>query len=451
LNGGVETQVEEVAENTVRLTVQVPSADVHHAVEHAASDLAGAAKIPGFRKGKVPMPVLVQRIGKERIFQEAIDSHIGGWFWNAATRQRLRPVEQPQYDFELPSSDDEDWKFSATVAVQEKPKLADWKTLEVPYREPEAPAELVEQELHVLQETVAELSPVDGRPVQPGDAAVVDLVVADGGERREDYVIEVGRGTVVEEIESGLVGLTAGDSKSIEFELADGNTQSLDIAVKEIYERVLPPLDDDLARAATEFETLDDLREDIESRLRDQIAAELDAAFRAGAVDMLAQASGVEARGPIVEARARELLNGLISQVERRGIDFDTYLAMTGTNANELVAHLYSEAARSVARELVLEALADELGITVSDETVEALVREQAEAAGEDAEALLDALRAGGRFEQLRDDLRLRDAADRLAQEVQRVEPEVAAAREAIWTPDKEKPETEKKLWTPGS
>jgi trigger factor len=450
LNAGVETQVEEVAENTVRLTVQVPSADVHHAVEHAASDLAGAVKIPGFRKGKVPMPVLYQRIGKERIYQEAIDSHIGGWFWNAATRQRLRPVEQPQYDFELPSTDDQDWEFSATVAVQEKPKLADWKTLEVPYREPEAPPELVEQELHVLQETVADLSPVDGRSVQQGDAAVVDLV-ADGGERREDYVIEVGRGTVVDEIEAGLVGLSAGDSKSIEFELADGGTQTLDIAVKEIYERVLPPLDDELARAATEFDTLDELREDIESRLRDQIAAELDAAFRAAAVDMLAQASGVDARGPIVEARARELLNGLIAQVERRGIDFDTYLAMTGTNPNELVARLYGEAARSVSRELVLEALADDLGITVQDDTVEALVREQAEAAGEDAEALLDALRAGGRFEQLRDDLRLREAADRLAAEVQRVEPEVAAAREAIWTPDKEKTETEKKLWTPGS
>ncbi len=450
MNGGVKTDVEEVAENTVRLTVQVPSADVHHAVEHAASDLAGAAKIPGFRKGKVPMPVLVQRLGKERILQEAIDSHIGGWFWNAAARQRLRPVAQPQYDFELPSSEDEDWEFQATVAVQEKPKLADWKTLEVPYREPEPPAELVEQELHVLQETVAELAPVDGRAVQAGDAAIVDLV-ADGGDRREDYVIELGRGTVVDEVEAGLVGLSTGDSKSIEFELADGNTQTLTVTLKEIYERVLPPLDDDLARAATEFDTLAELREDIESRLRDQIAAELDSAFRAEAVDSLAQASGVDARGPIVEARARELLTGLISQVERRGIDFDTYLAMTGTNANDLVARLYGEASRSVARELVLEALADDLGISVADETVEALVREQAEAAGEDADALLDALRAGGRFEQLRDDLRLREAADRLAQEVQRVEPEVAAAREAIWTPDKEKPETEKKLWTPGS
>ena len=102
LNGRVQAQVEELPENRVRLTVQVPSHDVHHAVEHAASDLAQTAKIPGFRKGKVPRQVLVQKVGRERLMAEAIESHIGGWFWNAAARTRVRPVAQPEYDFELP-------------------------------------------------------------------------------------------------------------------------------------------------------------------------------------------------------------------------------------------------------------------------------------------------------------------------------------------------------------
>src|SRR6201990_1805256 len=96
----VQTQVEELAENRVRLTVQVPSHDVHHAVEHAASDLAASVKIPRFRKGKAPRQVLIQRVGRERLMAEAIDSHITGWFWNAAARSRLRPVAQPEYDFE---------------------------------------------------------------------------------------------------------------------------------------------------------------------------------------------------------------------------------------------------------------------------------------------------------------------------------------------------------------
>src|SRR5262249_1000293 len=116
LNGAMET-VEEVAPNRVRLTVDVPQRDVHHAVEHAANDLAASVKIPGFRKGKVPMPVLVQRVGKERLYQEAVESHISGWFWNAAARARVRPVATPEYQFDLPTSDREDWSFAATVDV----------------------------------------------------------------------------------------------------------------------------------------------------------------------------------------------------------------------------------------------------------------------------------------------------------------------------------------------
>ena len=177
------TQVEELPDNKVRLTVDVPGADVHHAVEHAASDLASSVKIPGFRKGKVPTPVLLSRIGKERLFSEAIESHISGWFWNAAARERIRPVEQPELDYELPASEDEDWRFTATVSVLPKPEVADWSKVQVPYEEPEVPEDLVEHELNVLRSTVAELTPVEGRPAEPGDTVVIDLVGDDGGQR----------------------------------------------------------------------------------------------------------------------------------------------------------------------------------------------------------------------------------------------------------------------------
>src|SRR6266568_4442720 len=285
----VESQVEELPENRVRMTLQVTSHDVHHAVEHAADDLSQSIKVPGFRKGKVPRQVLLQRVGQERLMTEAVESHIGGWFWNAAARERLRPVEQPEYDFRLPSSDREDWEFTATVSVQEKPEVGDWTQLEVPYREPEVPEELVEQELSILRETVAELAPVDGRPAREGDTVVIDLATS-GGDSRQDYVVELGRGAVLEEIEQGIVGLEPGASKEIEVELDDDSRQTVTVMLKEIKEKVLPPVDDDLAKAATEFETLADLRADIESRLRGQIEVELDAAFRAAVADKLVEA-----------------------------------------------------------------------------------------------------------------------------------------------------------------
>jgi trigger factor len=450
LNDRVQTEVEELPENRVRLTVQVPSHDVHHAVEHAASDLARTAKIPGFRKGKVPRRVLVQRVGRERLMAEAVDSHIGGWFWNAAAQSRVRPVEQPEYDFELPASEEEDWQFTATVTVQAKPELGDWTTLEVGAYEPEVPAEIVDQELEAVRATVAELVPVEGRPVAADDTVIADLVSPNGDTRR-DYVVELGRGAVVEEIEQGLTGMNAGETKEIEFELADGTKQTVSIVVKEIKEKVLPPLDDELARAASEFETLQDLRADIEQRLLDQISEEVDAQFRSDVADALVQASKVDASGPLVESRTRELLRGLARQVEARGVPLDTYLTMTGQSPDQLLEQLRGEATRSVARELVLDAAADKLGISVPDEEVEALVREQAEMLGEDPDEQITHLRESGRFETLRDDFRLRDALDRVASEVTRIPKELAAARESIWMPDKEKQPAETKLWTPGS
>jgi trigger factor len=443
----VQTQVEELPENRVRLTVQVPSHDVHHAVEHAAEDLSQSVKVPGFRKGKVPRQVLLQRVGRERLMTEAVESHIGGWFWNAAARTRLRPVAQPEYDFELPDSADEDWKFTATVAVQAKPELPEWTQLEVGVADVEVPEELVQAELDALRATVAELVPVEGRPVAPDDTVILDLVAAD--ETRRDYVVELGRGAVVEEIERSLVGMTAGETKEISFELADGSTQSVTATVKEIKEKMLPPLDDDLARAASEFETLAELRADIESRLREQIEDEVETRFRADVADVLVGASKFEAAGPLVETRTRELLNGFARQVESRGVQLETFLAMTGQQPEELVARLRDEAQRSVGRELVLDAVADQLELEIPDAQVEELVGEEAEALGDDPDQMLAALRESGRFETLRDDLRLREALDRVTAEVKRIPLAQAEAREAIWTPDKENPPTDTKLWTP--
>jgi trigger factor len=441
----VQPLVEELPDSRVRLTVEVPQADVEHAVEHAASDLAESTKVPGFRKGKVPMQVLLARIGKERLFAEAVESHIGGWFLNAAARGRIRPVEQPEYDYELPASRDEDWRFTATVAVAPKPELPDWKELEVPVPEGEVPDELVEQELDALRASVAELAPVEGRPAQLEDTVVVDLVNANG-ETQHDYVVEVGDPRLVAEMNEALVGTPAGETRTAEW---DGGR--VEITVKEIKERVLPPVDDDLARAASEFETLAELKADIESRLEAALDEEIEGAVRAAAADALVEAAKVDVAGPLVEQRTRELYNGLVRSLARRGVSIDTYVALSGLTPEQLVERLRAEAEQSVARELVLEAAADRLEIEVSDEEVEALVREQAAEAGDEPDGVIEAMRHSGAFEQLRDDLRLRAALDQVAADVKRIPSELADARERLWTPEKEKPETPTKLWTPGS
>jgi trigger factor len=446
----VEAQVEELADNRVRLTVDVPRAQMEHAVEHAATDLAESVKIPGFRQGKVPMPVLLARVGRERLHSEAVESHIGSWFMTAAARSRIRPVEQPEYEYELPEDPEQDWRFTATVSVQPKPEPADWTQLEVPAPESEVPEDLVEHELNVLRSSVAELTPVDDRPAQPGDTVVLDLVV-EGQEPQRDYVVELGAGRLVPELEEAIVGVPPGETREVEFQRSAEETARVELMVKEIKEKVLPPVDDDLARAASEFDTLEDLRADIESKLREQIDAEIESAVRGAAVDALVEATGIEAGGPLVDARARTLLNNLARSLAARGISLETYLALSGQPPEQLSAQIRAEAAQSIARELVLEAVADKLGIDAPDSEVEELVREEALAAGDDPDELIQRLRDAGTFEDLREDIRLRAALDRVASEVKRIPVELAEAREAIWTPEKEKPDTPTKLWTPGS
>src|ERR671934_272077 len=179
------------------------------------------------------MATQVEELPDNRV-RLAVESHIGGWFLSAAATTRIRPVAAPEYAYDLPDSEDESFQFTATVSVQPKPEPADWRTLEVPYAEPEVPAEVVDQELEELQASVAELAPVEGRPAQTGDVVVIDVQDTSGeGEGQRDLVVELGSGRLVEEIERALTGATPGETRRVDFELADGTTATAEVTLKE--------------------------------------------------------------------------------------------------------------------------------------------------------------------------------------------------------------------------
>ena len=446
----MKTQIEELPESKVRLAVEVPEADVQHAYEHAASDLAGSIRVPGFRKGHVPPKVVMARVGRAAVWEEAVRSHIDTWFWNAATDSGIRPISTPEVEYDGLPGDNDTFHFTATVAVLPEPELGDWTTLEVPGAEPEVPEELVAEELEALRTSVAELVPVTDRPVIEGDTVVLDLLGDETGTQR-DYVAEVGDGRLIEPIEAALPGMKPGETKTVQLQVDEERTTDVEVAVKEVKEKALPELDDDLARAASEFETLAELRGDLEARLREQLEDELDARFRENAVDALVDVSDVGPIEPLVERRSAELLTGLVRSLERRGISFQTYLAMTGQPQDAVVARLREQAAQAVKRELVLDAVAKRLGTEVSDEEVEELISAQAAEVGEDPERIGTVMRETGGFEQLRADLRLKKALDEVVSQVRRIPVELAQAREKLWTPEKEKAGAGMKIWTPGS
>ena len=444
----VKTKVEELPESRVRLDVEVPEEDVAHAFEHAATDMAESLRLPGFRKGKAPVPVVVARVGREAVWQEALRGHLDSWFWSAAETSGIRPVASPEVEFDGLPDDGGTFKFSATVAVMPKPEVADWTTLEVPFAEAEVPAEAVDVELDRLRDTVAELAPVEDRAVREGDTVVLDIL-GEGVPPQRDYVTEVGADRLVNEIDDALPGMERGATKSVDIQGAEGQLP-VEVTVKEIKEKVLPEADDELARSASEFETLEELRAEIESRLLEQLTQELEIRFREAAVDALVNASEVETVEALVERRTAELWSGIARSLEMRGISTETYLTMTGQSADDVVARLRAEAEQSLARELVLDAAAAKLGVEVPDEEIDELIESQSEE-GDDIEESKRLLQDNGGYERIRADLRLKKALDEIVAGVKRIPVELAAARDKLWTPEKEKEGTKMNIWTPGS
>jgi trigger factor len=435
-------QVEELPENRVRVEVEVPVEDVQHAVDHAASDLAGSLKIPGFRKGKVPMQVLVARVGKERLYTEAVESHIGGWLQNALAGSKIRPVEQPEYGYDLPEDANGEFHFTATVTVQPKPEAADWKALEVPRADADVPSELIDAELEALRDSVATLTPAGDRSAQEGDSVVVDLIRGD--ETQRDYVAELGAGRLLPELEQGLVGMSKGETKEIEFTGPDGR-HAVEATLKDVKEKELPPLDDELARSVSEFDTLEELRSDIEGRLRERLEAEIEADFRQAAVEALVRASDVRPAAELVGRRAQALIDEFVRALAQRGLSVENYLALSNQTSEQLQERFVAQAAGSLAGELVLEAVADQLELEVSDDEIEEALRAQ-----EEPDETIQQVLGSPLADRIREDLRLRKALDRVVQDVKPIAPEVAAAREKLWTPEQEKAPSDTKLWTPG-
>src|SRR3712207_6525496 len=254
-------------------------------------------RIPGFRKGKVPAPMVIRQLGREAVLDEAVRAALPGWYERAVTAAKVSAVGDPKLDLaDLPERG-APLAFSIEVAVRPKAKLGDYKDIEVGRREPEATDAEIDEELERMREQAATLETVD-RAAKEGDFVVLDFVGTvdgepfEGGEAR-GYPLELGSGRLVEGFEEQLTGASAGDEREVAVtfpedyraeELA-GKDAVFQVSVKEVKEKRLPELDDELAMEAGGFDTIDELREDLANRLREAQEREIEAEFREAAVD----------------------------------------------------------------------------------------------------------------------------------------------------------------------
>ncbi|HEY1284583.1 MAG TPA: trigger factor [Solirubrobacterales bacterium] len=458
----MESQVTELPESRVRVDVEVPAADVDRGVQRAARTLAREMRMPGFRKGKAPPSLVIQRLGFGAVFEEALRESLPDWYERALLASGIRPVGDPSVEvISTPQDEGEPLAFKFEIGVRPRAELGEYRDLEVGRAEPEPPEEIVEREVERIREGFAKLEPVE-RAAAEGDVLLIDFegLIDDKafeGGKAADYLLELGGGQLVEGFEEQLAGATPGEAREVTVTFPDdyraehlaGNEAVFSVDVKEVREKVLPELDDDFASEASEFETLEELRDDIRSRVTEVVDQRIEQDFRVAAVDAAADQATVSVPDELALAAATERWERAERQLAARGMSPDTYLQMQGKTRDEVIAESKPDAERELRREAVLTAIVEVEGIDASEEEMVEALAHTAEHERTTPEKLLARLRESGRDEMVREDIRIRKAIDLVAESAKPIPIEQAEAREKIWTPEKERQEAGS-LWTPG-
>ena len=460
----MKTTVTSLPESRIRVDAEVPPEEVEKRLMRAARELGKQLRMPGFRKGKVPPPVVIRRVGRDALLEDAVRDGLSRWYVEAIDAAGVEPVGDPKLDLGDLPGEGKPLQFSIEVGVRPVAKLGTYKGLEVGRRDAEVPDEVVEQELEGLRERLATLETVD-EPAGKGDFVLVDFTGTVDGEEfaggsARDELIELGSGRLVEGFEEQLEGAKAGEERTLTVTFPDdyraedlkGRTAQFTVAVKEIKRKDLPELDDDFAVDAAGFDSLQELRDDLRDRLREREDQQIAAEFREAVLDAAVREAKIDLPDSLVHARAHELYHQMIHSLGHQGISEEAYLRIAGKDHDQLVDEAKPDAERALRREAVLAAVVEAEGIEPSDEDLEEALAPSAEREKTTPAKLLQRLRDAGREQSLQRDVAARRALDLLAEEAKPISIDQAKARDKLWTPEREQAESGSgQLWTPGS
>jgi trigger factor len=467
--GTVTTTTTELGDSRVRVEVEVAPDAVEKQVQNAAAELGRELKIAGFRKGKVPPQVVLQRVGREAVLDDAVRRALPEWYEEALNDAHLATVGDPSVNLgDLPDKGSP-LTFTIEVGIRPPAQLGEYKGLEVGRREPEVAKDDVDAELERLRESLASLDTVE-RAAENGDFVVIDFIgridgeAFEGGEGR-GYLLELGSGRLVPGFEEQLTGASAGDEREVSVTFPDdypgeevaGKEAVFSTTVKEVKAKRLPELDDDFAAEAGGFDTLDELRADIEEKLSRAEERAIEAEFREAVVDAAVKAAKIDLPKELVHSKAHEMWHETAHRLQRQGIDPQRYLQLVNKTEEELAVEAEPEAERALGRESVLAAIVEAEGIEASDDEVLDALREAAGRSGgqpPSEEALrrsFERAKEQGRDETLREDIAMRKAVDLLVENAKPISVDQARARDKLWTPGKESGERTTEIWTPGS
>lgn len=410
----MQTTVEPLEENKVKLHVAVPADEFERALDAAFRKLAREVRIPGFRPGKAPRRLLEARLGTEAARRQALQDSLPDYYADAVESEHVDPIAAPSIEITA-GQEEGDVEFDAVVEVRPVVRLVGYDELTITIPWEDVSDDDVDRQVDTLRERSAELTDSDV-PITDGDYATIDVRGSIDGEEIDglvvnDFLYEVGSGNVVPSLDTQLHGTGPGAILEFTDELPErfgdlaGKEATFRVIVKEAKKKLLPTTTDEWVAEVSEFGTLVELRGDVRKRLDLVARYQAQMAMRDRVLQAAADLVPVQPPGPLVDQELEQRVSDLVHQLQHRGLTVEQYLAATGREVQDFVAEMREGASRAVLADLALRAVVVQEAIEASDEELDTEIARIADRAGEKAERVRRDLERRGVLEAVRFDI----------------------------------------------
>lgn len=387
----MSVKLESIEKNVRKLTIEVEAEKFENAVERSYKKNVKKYEISGFRKGKAPRKIIERNYGEGVFYEDAVGFVYPDAYDLAVKEVGIDPVEYPQIDIEN-IGNGKDFVFTATVTVKPEVELGDYLGVEVEKNEPTVEESQVDEEIEKERQTNARVTKVEDRPVDDGDICVIDYeglldgVPFDGG-TAQGHELTIGSNQFIPGFEEQLIGVEVGEKVELnvtfpkEYHQPDlaGMPVVFKVTVNELREKKLPELNDEFAQEVSEFDTLEEYKNSVREGLQKKADEEVKIAFENSALEKISENSNVEIPEVMINNRVEDMIKELESNLSRQGLNLDLYLQLTGMDQDKMKDEFKQRAENEVKVSLVIEAIAKKEEITVSDEDLEAKIKEMAE------------------------------------------------------------------------
>lgn len=417
----MSVQVEKLEKNMAKLIIEVPAEKFEKALDSVYKKSRNKIAMPGFRKGKAPRKMIEKMYGDSVFYEDAANDIIPGAYEDATKESGLEIVSRPEIEvsqIEKGSS----FIFTATVAVKPEVTLGDYKGIEVVKKTAEVTDEEVDEEIGRVRENNSRMITIDDRPSQEGDTLIIDFDgYVDGeqfeGGKAEDYSLVLGSHTFIDNFEEQLIGKNTGDSVEVHVTFPDayqaeelrGKEAVFYVDINDIKVKELPDIDDEFAQDVSDFDTLEEYKEDLKKKLLENKEAALDREKEEEIVGAIIANAQMDIPEPMVDAQTRQMTQEFAQRLQAQGLSLEQYMQLTGLTSQKMIDELKPQALKRIQSRLVLEAVAAAENIEVSDEEFDKELEKMAEAYNMEKDKLSE-LAGDNEKEQIRMDIAVQKA-----------------------------------------